>query len=102
MANPNPTHKFTAGNSFGGRTPKIKELREFCQSKSLELLEKLAAMLEAPKTPIKVKFDIIKLFLAYGFGNPADSVLDIKEHNDNVDIYNVKKRCLGAAEQEPI
>lgn len=84
MANPNPVHKFEKGNSFGGRPAKIQEIRSFCQEQGPDILAELIRLLKAENTQAKVKFDIAKLLLAYAYGNPSDSLLDIKEHNDKI------------------
>lgn len=84
MANPNPSYKFKKGNTCGGRTGKIQEIRAFCQEQSSDVLEELIRLLKAENTQAKVKFDIAKLLLAYAYGNPSDSLLDIKEHNDKI------------------
>ena len=100
MANANPAHKFEAGNTHGGRSPKVKELQAFCQEKSTDVLNKLFEMLNSDKTPYKVQFDIAKLILAYGFGNPTDSLVKIKEHNDNIERESMNLETCTTAVKE--
>ena len=88
MANPHPTNKFEKGNTCGGRSPKIGQIQEFCRDKSQDILNTLIALLNDKQTPCKVKLDIARLLLAYGYGNPSDSSLEIKEHNDLIDSHN--------------
>jgi len=88
MANPNPANKFEKGNTFGGRPTKIKEIQDFCRAKSKDILNTLFTLLNEKQTPCKVKLDIASLLLAYGYGNPADTLLEIKAYNDEVDSHN--------------
>lgn len=71
MANPNPMHKFPKGNTFGGRTPKIKEIQVFCQQQLVELMATLVAIMKSDKTGGHLRVEIAKLLLSYGCGRPS-------------------------------
>lgn len=74
MANPNPAHRFPDGNKFGGRTPKVQELQDFCRERTPELLQTLLGLFRTDRTSSAVRLEIARLFLAYGYGKPNQGV----------------------------
>jgi hypothetical protein len=74
MANPNPAHKFPKGNTFGGRTPKVQEVQDFCREQSASILQTLLDMFENKYTAANVRLEIAKLLLAYGYGKPSQKL----------------------------
>lgn len=72
--NRGPDGKFVKGNRAnpGGRTQKLPEIKEFCRSQSMDGIRKLADIMQSEDTKASDVIAIVRLFLEYGIGKPAN------------------------------
>lgn len=72
--NRGPDGKFVKGNRSnpGGRTQKLPEIKEFCRSQSMDGIRKLADLMQSEDTKANDVIAIVRLFLEYGIGKPAN------------------------------
>ena len=72
--NRGPDGKFVKGNRSnpGGRTQKLPEIKEFCKSQSMAGIRKLADLMQSEDTKANDVIAIVRLFLEYGIGKPAN------------------------------
>ena len=72
--NRGPDGKFIKGNRSnpGGRTQKLPEIKEFCRSQSMDGIRKLADIMKSEDTKANDVIAIVRLFLEYGIGKPAN------------------------------